>query len=366
MSFAVLVRFCCSRRVECFEFRVTLQVHFFSDREQSPPDAGSLVAAVGKIDKCMLKRSLKILVVDSDVALRSHLQVALAGKGCEVLESSNGIECLSTVVNHQVDIVLLDSALPDIDGFQCCELMHTRLEEHCPNVVIMIPVSDTSFVDKAFAAKATDFITKPIHPPLLWHRIGQISREWHLRKELEQTQLELEHASRTDELTALANRHFFQATLAKEWKRLAREQKPLGVLHCDLDKFKEYNAAYGSRQGDRCLQEFASVLKACAERPTDFVARYAGEEFLLLMPNTAAEGLKTIDAKIRDRLASRAIPHSTSTISNFLTYSAGGVVTVPQPAEAPDRLISNADNALYEAKSQGGNCLVIRSLVSSV
>ncbi|MDB9524419.1 diguanylate cyclase [Oscillatoria sp. CS-180] len=307
-----------------------------------------------------------VLVVDDDNDSRSFLNIALQAGAFQVLEAATGMGGLSIVMNEVVDIVLLDAVLPDIDGFRCCEIMHQRLRDRCPPVLMITALSDEISVEKAFEAQATDFITKPVHLSVLLHRIKRVLQERQLLRELELANSYLQHISSTDELTGLSNRRFFQANLNKEWKRLVREQTPLGVLLCDLDYFKQYNDAYGHLEGDRCLKQFAAILRSSVERSTDLVARYGGEEFILLLPNTSLEGLKVIDQRIRAQLTRQAIPHYQSPISQIVTYSSGGTAVIPQISRDPTDLIEEADKALYEAKDLGRNRLIIRNSMSLV
>ena len=302
----------------------------------------------------------KVLVVDNDTITRDLLCSSLARQNFDVVVARTGLDCISTVLNEAVDIVLLDAVLPDVDGFRCCEILHERLQDACPPILMVTGLSDETSVNRAFEAKATDFITKPFNLTLLHHRIKRVLRERQLFRELEHINLQLKKISRTDDLTKLANRRFFMSALAKEWRRLYRERQPLSILLCDLDAFKQFNDTYGHLEGDRCLKRFANVLRSCVERSTDIVARYGGEEFILLLPHTSLEGLKTIDDKIRCRLEERAIPHRNSAVASTMTYSSGGVTTIPFAKVNPEKLIADADDALYEAKANGRNRLVLK------
>jgi len=308
----------------------------------------------------MASEKPKVLVVDDEADTRDFLCLALVSQDFEVLEAQTGFSCITTVMNEDVDIVLLDAMLPDVDGFECCEILHDRLQDSCPPVLIITGLSDETSVNRAFEAQATDFITKPVNISVLHHRIKRVLRERRLVRELESTNSQLKRISRTDELTNLANRRFFMSALEKEWRRLSRERKPLSILLCDLDGFKQFNDTYGHLEGDRCLQSFADILSTCVERSTDVVARYGGEEFILLLPNTSLEGLETIDSKIRSRLEEYAIPHRNSPVADYVTFSSGGVTTIPFPMAKPEKLIGDADQALYEAKAKGKNRLVLK------
>lgn len=301
-----------------------------------------------------------VLVVDDDADSRCLLEVALVSEGFHVVQADMGHQGLMKVMNEPVDIVLLDLMLPDISGIQCCSLMHERLGHSCPPVLMVTGLDDEASINQAFMAQATDFITKPVNLPVLVHRIRRVLRERELLKRLEDANTQLTQVSQTDSLTQIANRHHFQKVFLKEWNRLAREQNPLGLLLCDLDAFKQYNDSYGHLAGDLCLKRFAGVLVESVNRATDLVARYGGEEFIVLLPNTTQDGLETVDDRIRHLFAKVAIPHKSSWVSDWVTYSAGGVSAIPIADVKPERLIEYADNALYQAKEQGRNRSIIK------
>ena len=143
--------------------------------------------------------------------------------------------------------------------------------------------------------------------------------------------------------------------------RLRREEQPLGILLCDLDAFKQYNDTYGHVAGDTCLKQFATILQSSVHRTTDLVARYGGEEFIVLLPNTSIDGVKTVDTRIRQTMARKVLGHQDSQVDKLVTYSAGGIATIPQADILPKKIIELADAALYDAKARGRN----RTLVAS-
>jgi diguanylate cyclase (GGDEF)-like protein len=178
--------------------------------------------------------------------------------------------------------------------------------------------------------------------------------------ELEKANRELRRLANLDGLTRLANRRRFDEYLTQEWRRLAREQMPLSLILCDIDYFKRYNDTYGHQAGDECLQKIADVLKQVAERPADLAARYGGEEFTIILPNTDADGALHIAHKMQRMVRKLDIAHTESTISQYVTLSIGISWTIPQHASSPNDLVALADKALYEAKDQGRNRVIIR------
>lgn len=170
-----------------------------------------------------------------------------------------------------------------------------------------------------------------------------------------QAQYKLEQLAKLDGLTQLANRRFFDQQLTQEWKRLQREQQPLSVLLLDVDYFKLYNDTYGHQAGDDCLRQVAIAMQQAVKRPTDLVARYGGEEFVILLPNTDQEGAVWIAQTIQAQVQQLGIVHESSSVSDRITMSIGIATVVPQRDSEPEAIIAIADQALYQAKTQGRN-----------
>ena len=173
-------------------------------------------------------------------------------------------------------------------------------------------------------------------------------------RELSFVNKKLQRLTRTDALTQLANRRYFDEYLEKEWQRARRDKTALSLVLCDVDYFKKYNDTYGHIEGDKCLQQVALALKNSFSRSVDVVARYGGEEFAVILPGTVVdeEGLLARSGKAINDLQ---IEHKSSPIKEFVTMSFGGCVVNPSEELDVIDLIKSADKALYTAKSEGRN-----------
>lgn len=174
-----------------------------------------------------------------------------------------------------------------------------------------------------------------------------------LYTQLQKANQQLQQLAILDSLTGVANRRYFDRILNKEWKRLTREQKPLSLLLCDIDYFKDYNDTYGHQAGDRCLSQVAAVLKKATKRAADLVARYGGEEFAVILPDTNAQGALFVANAIRQKLQQLQLFHCKSAVSQYVTLSIGSATKIPNPNQTPSTLIKMADDALYRAKKEG-------------
>jgi diguanylate cyclase (GGDEF)-like protein len=170
---------------------------------------------------------------------------------------------------------------------------------------------------------------------------------------------ELKKISTIDALTGIANRRFFDEYSEKEWRRAQRDKKSFTVVMIDLDSFKSYNDTYGHQRGDACLKEVAEVIKSSMKRPSDLAARYGGEEFILTLPETDKEGGYKLAEMLRQQIMALKLEHKNNASGNEITISLGVASVVAEPGMLFPDLISQADNALYEAKRSGRNRTVV-------
>ena len=172
--------------------------------------------------------------------------------------------------------------------------------------------------------------------------------------ELQKANHELDRLSRTDYLTGVANRRFFEETLEREWSRATRGKYPVTLLMIDVDYFKTYNDRYGHIEGDYCLQQVARALTVSIKRPADQVARFGGEEFVVLLPETD-EGAMALAERCRRKVEELQIEHEDSEVSEYVTISIGVATLTPAGRQPSRALVKAADDALYQAKEQGRN-----------
>lgn len=167
----------------------------------------------------------------------------------------------------------------------------------------------------------------------------------------------LDEMAYLDGLTGIANRRRFDEVLDKEWRRAQRSHKPLALVIVDIDHFKSYNDAVGHGQGDECLRRVATSLAGCARRPADLVARYGGEEFAAVLPETGHEGAAMVAESMRTAIERLALPHP-ALGGHHVTISVGVSGGVPVGMDdSHATLLKAADDALYEAKRRGRNCV---------
>jgi diguanylate cyclase (GGDEF)-like protein len=162
-----------------------------------------------------------------------------------------------------------------------------------------------------------------------------------------------------DGLTGIQNRRMFDQHIARAWQQAVREEKRIAVLLADIDCFKDYNDHYGHQAGDECLRAVAVSLSQCARRPLDFVARYGGEEFAIVLYQASHEYVAEVLTRIQRSIAELNIPHDASRVASRLTVSIGAAFVLPAANRTLEGLIQLADEALYSAKEEGRNRVIV-------
>lgn len=176
--------------------------------------------------------------------------------------------------------------------------------------------------------------------------------------ELELINHELQRLSLRDPLTELWNRRKYDETIVLEWNRCLRQQRPISLLFIDVDYFKNYNDLYGHVAGDATLIKIGNTLRTALSRPTDMVVRYGGEEFIVLLAEAGKEEALLNAHRLLKKVEALAIPHEGSVVKNCITVSIGVATLLPDHHSRHEDLVKMADEALYQAKSNGRNQVV--------
>jgi len=292
------------------------------------------------------RKKFSILVVDDEKSNIDVLNHILKEK-YKLFIAKSGESAIKIARENVPDLILLDIIMPDMNGFEVLtQLKKSDLTSNVP--VIFITGQDSKEDEiKGLNLGAVDYITKPFHNVIVEARIRT-----HM-KIVEQMQI-IERMSIMDELTELPNRRYFNDQLTREWGRAIRETASISLLMIDVDKFKLYNDTYGHPQGDALLQAVSGVFKQALKRPADFVARWGGEEFIMLMPSTSLDGAIEVAERIRAGVEETIIPcadgTSTGTTVSIGVNSERPIINLPVAG-----FVSRADKALYAAKETGRN-----------
>lgn len=300
----------------------------------------------------------KILLVEDSKTQAGLVRDFLEKTGYEVIWAENGKSAIKTAKTMSVDIILLDLMLPDISGNEVCRWL--KLNENTRGIPIIMLTAKDAITDKVagLEAGADDYLPKPYNEIELNARIYASLRTKALQDELRQKNRQLEDLLKqveimaiTDQLTGIYNRRRLVTILEKEFRRTVRYKSPLTCLMMDIDHFKRINDKFSHHTGDMVIKETAQIITECA-REIDTVARWGGEEFIALFPQTKKEDALQSAVRIIKKVSEHKFPE----ISNEQITISIGIASVPDPSiDTEEKLIHASDMALYEAKKNGRN-----------
>ena len=308
---------------------------------------------------------MHVLLVHDPAASPEPIREALAEAGADQLTIVHSADQAVALVRERgaaPDLAVLD--LVTGGGRDGCRRLAMRLKD--APLLVIAPEKDMT---AAYDEGADDCIALPLRRGELVARVRvalqlhaersrRIRRERKLTDEvrnLQREKLDLERTVCVDSLTGLANRRHALALLGAEWKRSGRDGTPLSIVMVDLDCFHQFNETYGHPGGDRCLREVTDAMVVSLRRPSDFLGRYGGEEFIAVLANTDALGAHLVAERMRAAVEALAIPHDASMCSKVVTMSAGFATTRASLDGRVDDLVQAADRALLAAKADGRN-----------
>ena len=289
---------------------------------------------------------MRILIVDderSNITILNHILKPTYS----TLIAIDGKTAIEIARQTMPDLILLDIVMPDLSGYEVLSILK-RDEAMCRIPVMIITALDGADAEeKGLNLGAADYITKPFHDTVVRARV-----KTHLK--MVEYVREIERFGMTDMLTGLPNKRSFNERIAAEWSRAKREKEPLSILMIDLDDFKTYNDTYGHLQGDIILANVADVFRSVVKRTGDFVCRWGGEEFAVLLPNTDIDSACYVAENIRQAMEKTAVPNVDGAMTS-VTVSIGAHCEVPLVNDDFSGFIAKADSLLYAAKKGGKN-----------
>ncbi len=299
--------------------------------------------------------SARILLIDDSPTIRGQIKLALnsALEPEEFFEAGDGLQGFKILAEKRPDVVVCDLVMPGFDGLKFLSLRAAKTELAQIPVIMLTSEDDLERKMEVFDRGAADYVVKPFSDKELVARVRVHYRVKALQDELLQTNARLETLSIKDSLTGLYNRRHLDVVLVRELQHMQRYHVPMALMMIDLDHFKRVNDTYGHAMGDEVLRNVSRLI-ASSVRATDFVARFGGEEILLVLPHTSGAAAADLAERLRVRIGD--LPHSSNGETVRCTASFG--IAAFLPSEAPlqvDALLQRADEALYAAKHAGRN-----------
>jgi len=287
----------------------------------------------------------KILVIDDEkmniIALAHFLKPQY-----EIIVAVDGASALEAAVKHTPDIILLDIIMPDMSGFEVLiKLKDSEVTKNIP-VIFITGLNSAKDEEKGLFLGAVDYITKPFNKSIVKSKV-----KTHLR--MSEYISIIDKLCMLDALTGLPNRQGFETRMNAEWEQACKGKKPLGLIMIDIDNFKTYNDAYGHPQGDNLLQSIAEVLGKVPGR-ADFAARYGGEKFACLLPDTGPDEAMSTAEQIWKNINEAIIQCAEGTDASA-TVSLAVISKIPGGGDSEDGFLAEVNKLLHTAKENGGN-----------
>ena len=301
-------------------------------------------------------RTMSVLVAEDNPVFQSMLRSMLTKWGYDARILPNGLEAWDAMQAADAPrLVVLDWMMPYMDGVEVCRRIRTAAREPYVYVLLLTARTESQDLVEGMEAGADDYLTKPFNAQELRVRLRAGRRILDLQQQLMEAREALRVQATHDALTGLFNRGRVLEILAAEIARSERELRRLAVLMVDLDRFNQINDTLGHQAGDAVLREAARRMQA-ATRQYDAPGRYGGEEFLIVLPGCGAREGYAQAERIREAFARE--PFAAGTDSLAVTCSIGVSSRDACAAGDADRLIREADAALYDAKNRGRNSVM--------
>ncbi|MCL2101027.1 MAG: diguanylate cyclase [Fibromonadales bacterium] len=252
-------------------------------------------------------------------------------------------DALALLKGAEVDLVILDYEYHSKEGHDFLMSIKSAEETLRIPVILIGDSSNPEYEELAFALGAADYISKPLRASIVKVRVNNQRLIVRQIKAIEELGL-------LDPLTGIANRRGFDSRINLEWLRAIRDKTHFSLAVADIDHFKAYNDDYGHIQGDVLLRAIAKQIVLMLKRPADFVARWGGEEFVIMLPNTNLRGAIMHSEEIRKSVEKMVVPNLPGA-----TISIGVASTIPSSSTSMQGFFNMADKALYKAKHSGRN-----------
>jgi len=300
---------------------------------------------------------MKILIADDEIMSRQLLQKTLERAGYEVTAVENGRLAADQLCKLEgPKMALLDWLMPELDGPGVCREVRKRKEQSYVYMVLLTSKESKEDVVAGLGSGADDYLTKPFNREELKARLRTGIRILDLEDRLIEAREKMRFQATHDALTTLWNRGVIMELLGRELTRSRRERVSTAILLCDLDQFKAVNDTHGHSVGDDVLKETAKRLLASV-RSYDFVGRYGGEEFLVVLNNCNPAYAFARAEEIRKAIALKPIQTSAGPVS--VTMSLGLLLSHEWGVQPVEELLQGADTSLYAAKEAGRNCVKV-------
>ncbi|MGA3156790.1 MAG: diguanylate cyclase [Steroidobacteraceae bacterium] len=295
-----------------------------------------------------------MLVVDDDELVRAQISALLRMGGYDVLTAASGEEAVRVLAARGCQIVLTDWQMPDMDGLALCRQLRLEHTENYVYVLMLTVRSRKSDILAGLAAGVDDYVIKGASAEEILARLQVGRRITRLEQSLRRSTRENRRLAVTDSLTGARNRRYLMEYLNRELERSRRYDRPLSILACDIDGFKEVNDRLGHEAGDEVLRSFFSRAVSCLRSDSDWIARLGGDEFIVVLPETTLLAASSVADKLRIIFKETAIATFAGSVTSTVSIGVSSLQTSHELATTSVlELMRAADRGLYTGKNSG-------------
>jgi two-component system cell cycle response regulator len=313
------------------------------------------------VKKEQIDHSYPVLLAEDNPVSRKILEKTLQKAGYEFNSVENGREALDLFNGSFFPIVLTDWLMPEMNGIELCRAI--RENNNFSGYVYIIVLTGKDAKDDivvGLEAGADDYLTKPFDQAELIARLNTAVRILELERSLLTANEKIRLLSVTDPLTGSYNRSYLNDRYPQEIQRAKRFKNPLSLVLCDIDHFKNVNDTYGHLTGDQVLKEVVGSITESLREKVDWVVRYGGEEFLMVLPETGVDGARIVAERVRSAISEMSIKTKENTVHITASFGVTGCdFNATDEKIIMEDMINAADGYLYQSKREGRNRVTV-------
>lgn len=306
---------------------------------------------------------MKILVADDDSISQKMIRRILEDLGHEVLIADDGLGAWEIIQTEKLRMVITDWVMPIMDGLELCRMVRQNQTNGYVFIFMLTTINESSGIIKGLEAGADDYLTKPFSRAEFAARLKTGLRILDLESSLQRANQKILQLSLTDPLTECYNKRYLLDQFPKEIRKIQRCHRPLSIIMCDIDHFKRINDIHGHPEGDRVLKEFSRRIAASIRKDFDWMARFGGEEFVVVLPETRLDQAMVFGERLRSVIAETPFDIEGTSLSITASFGITGFeATNGNVLPSSEEVIKTADELLYRSKKDGRNRMTAEKL----
>jgi len=338
--------------------RLKMMMDEWRRREHTSGELGVLQGSAAEVEETADGAS--ILVVEDSRSDLDKIKETLSAHDHRVATARTVGDGLDLAIGDEFDLVIVSLTLLSEDGLRVCSGLRSQDRTRQTPILLLADDGDLERTAKGLELGANDYLVKPIDRNEILARVRTQIRRKRYQDRLRSNYEQSLSMALTDSLTGLFNRRYLSVHIERALVRIAETHKPVAAIFLDIDCFKQINDTHGHAAGDQVLKQLADRVSRNL-RNFDLVARWGGEEFVVVMPDAGVEAAAMVAERLRRRIADEPFPIAGTDRPLQVTISLG-VAATEDPGEGVDALLARADHALYAAKQQGRDRVVADGL----